>query len=432
MAFRLHQFISQGGSVYATLEAPNQRFLTLEGQYTTTNNRLLYPLVFCRECGQEYYAVRYDSNTPKITPLLAASLDTEPDSDIQEGYITLDEDGLWETADQDRLPDTWFKVTKKRGREPKPEYQKFIPQKLFVFPDGRVSHLGIAKDSEKPTACWFVPKPFLTCLNCGVVHDRKKNEFTKLARLSSEGRSTATTLLCLSTVSRLKDCSAINPTSAKVLSFTDNRQDASLQAGHFNDFVQTSFLRSSLYSALQAKKVLTHQDLAIEVVNKMRLSQEDYAQQVSDYSERNQQAFQHLIEYRLYEDLRRGWRIVQPNLEQCGLLAIEYSNLENKCQDAHQLWQKFPNSILLQASPEQRFTVIKTFLDQLRRELVIDVQLLQPQETDKLKREVNQALKEPWTIDLNQVLHEARVATLVSGTNQNKGKNKAPVKLTSN
>jgi hypothetical protein len=275
-------------------------------------------------------------------------------------------------------------VTKKRGREPKPEYQKFIPQKLFVFPDGRVSHLGIAKDSEKPTACWFVPKPFLICLNCGVVHDRKKSEFSKLARLSSEGRSTATTLLCLSTVSRLKACSAINPTSAKVLSFTDNRQDASLQAGHFNDFVQTSFLRSSLYSALQAKKVLTHEDLAIEVVNKMKLTQEDYAQQVSDYSDRNQQAFQHLIEYRLYEDLRRGWRIVQPNLEQCGLLAIEYSNLENQCKNP-QLWQKFPDSILLQATPEQRFTVIKTFLDQLRRELVIDVQLLQHQETEKLK-----------------------------------------------
>jgi superfamily II DNA/RNA helicase len=433
MAFRLHQFISQGGSVYATLEAPDQRFLTLEGQYSTTNNRLLYPLVFCRECGQEYYAVRYDSNTEQITPLLAVSLDTEPDSDIQEGYITLDEDGLWERDDQDRLPDSWFKVTKKRGREPKPEYQKFIPQKLFVFPDGRVNHLGIAKDSEKPTACWFVPKPFLTCLNCGVVHDRKKNEFTKLARLSSEGRSTATTLLCLSTVSRLKDCSAINPTSAKVLSFTDNRQDASLQAGHFNDFVQTSFLRSSLYSALQAKKVLTHQDLAIEVVKKMGLTQEDYAQEPASFSDRNEKAFQHLIEYRLYEDLRRGWRIVQPNLEQCGLLAIEYSNLENQCKNP-QLWQKFPNSILLQASPEQRFTVIKTFLDQLRRELVIDVQLLQHQETEKLKREVNQALKEPWTIDPNQLLHEARVATLVSGTDSSKGKGKqkAPVKLTTN
>ena len=59
LAFRLHQFISQGGSVYATIENRDKRLLTLEGQYTTTENRLLYPLVFCRECGQDYYVVSY-------------------------------------------------------------------------------------------------------------------------------------------------------------------------------------------------------------------------------------------------------------------------------------------------------------------------------------------------------------------------------------
>ena len=33
----------------------------------------------------------------------------------------------------------------------------------------------------------------------------------------------------------------------KLLSFTDNRQDASLQAGHFNDFVEVGLLRAALY-----------------------------------------------------------------------------------------------------------------------------------------------------------------------------------------
>ena len=36
----------------------------------------------------------------------------------------------------------------------------------------------------------------------------------------------------------------------KLLSFTDNRQDASLQAGHFNDFVQVGVMRGALYRAL--------------------------------------------------------------------------------------------------------------------------------------------------------------------------------------
>ena len=37
----------------------------------------------------------------------------------------------------------------------------------------------------------------------------------------------------------------------KLLSFTDNRQDASLQAGHFNDFVEIGLLRSALYRAVR-------------------------------------------------------------------------------------------------------------------------------------------------------------------------------------
>jgi hypothetical protein len=39
-------------------------------------------------------------------------------------------------------------------------------------------------------------------------------------------------------------------------------------------------------------------------------------------------AFTELTEYRLYEDLRRGWRVVQPNLEQLGLLRVGYRGLE--------------------------------------------------------------------------------------------------------
>jgi hypothetical protein len=36
----------------------------------------------------------------------------------------------------------------------------------------------------------------------------------------------------------------------KLLSFTDNRQDASLQAGHFNDFVEVALQRGALYQAV--------------------------------------------------------------------------------------------------------------------------------------------------------------------------------------
>jgi ATP-dependent helicase YprA (DUF1998 family) len=49
-AFKLHQFISQGGSVYATVEPRATRFLTLDGQHYAPGerrDRVLFPLVFC-------------------------------------------------------------------------------------------------------------------------------------------------------------------------------------------------------------------------------------------------------------------------------------------------------------------------------------------------------------------------------------------------
>ena len=46
-AFRLHQFLSSGSSVYATLESPEARHLTMEGQYKADEERVLFPLAFC-------------------------------------------------------------------------------------------------------------------------------------------------------------------------------------------------------------------------------------------------------------------------------------------------------------------------------------------------------------------------------------------------
>jgi ATP-dependent helicase YprA (DUF1998 family) len=58
-AFRLHQFISRGDTVYASLEPEAERYITLEPQTFVPGDRdrVLLPLAFCRECGQEYYSV---------------------------------------------------------------------------------------------------------------------------------------------------------------------------------------------------------------------------------------------------------------------------------------------------------------------------------------------------------------------------------------
>ncbi|NBO30979.1 MAG: DEAD/DEAH box helicase [Cyanobacteria bacterium WB6_1B_304] len=425
LAFRLHQFISQGGSVYATWEGKDQRFLTLEGQYSTPDRKLLYPLIFCRECGQDYYLVSRNTEQNKLHPLLPSALSSPADEteDSTSGYVAIHEPELWKRDDEDRLPDTWFSVTKKRGRTIKKGYEDRIPRPIRVLADGTIT-----ESSLEGTAGWFMAKPFRICLNCGTLHDSRKNEFSKLSRLSSEGRSTATTLLCLSTVNQLRRSQAIVETSRKILSFTDNRQDASLQAGHFNDFVQTSLLRIALYQALQTHGNLNHVTLTQAVLQHLNLTQQDYAQQPIEFSygsNANEEAFAKLIEYRLYEDLRKGWRIVQPNLEQSGLLSIHYQYLQEACADSR-IWEKHSNSILLQATPEQRYQAIKPVLDRLRRELALDVRILQEDEQDKLIRSVNQSLKDPWCFSEEEQIYTARWASPDA-----KGTGKNIIKLTS-
>ena len=59
-AFRVHQFISRGDTVYASLEPEEARYITVTGQQYVPGDRsrVLMPLAFCRECGQEYHPVR--------------------------------------------------------------------------------------------------------------------------------------------------------------------------------------------------------------------------------------------------------------------------------------------------------------------------------------------------------------------------------------
>ena len=58
-AFRLHQFISKGDNVFASVEPPGDRHLTDRYQLRVPDQpeKALLPLGFCRECGQEYYVV---------------------------------------------------------------------------------------------------------------------------------------------------------------------------------------------------------------------------------------------------------------------------------------------------------------------------------------------------------------------------------------
>ena len=83
-----------------------------------------------------------------------------------------------------------------------------------------------------------------------------------------------------------------------------------------------------------------------------------------------------MLGYRIYQDLRRGWRVTSPNLEQCGLLEIDYASLDELCA-AEEEWADM-HPALADAAPAVRAEVAKILLDFLRRELAIKVDYLDP------------------------------------------------------
>nr|WP_255604381.1 helicase-related protein [Oscillochloris sp. ZM17-4] len=396
-AFKLHQFISQGGALYATAASPPRRELTLEGQHALGGpgeRRLLYPQVFCRECGQHYALCALDPAQDRLEPRHPLSRGEDVEAPATAGYLLVG-DEAWTEDDIDRLPDTWFRITR-RGRSILKEYKPYVPRRLFVRPDG-----SLAERSDDGESCWFIPAPFLTCLRCGVVYTRREDDFRKLARLSSEGRSTATTLLSVATIDELRR-SDLDRQAQKLLSFTDNRQDASLQAGHFNDFATVATLRSAIARTITARAPddpLDHAAIARAVCATLAMPQEIYAKDPADTpgaTRRNAEALTLLLEYRIYEDLRRSWRVTQPNLEQCGLLAIDYLDLHEICQ-LPRSWEG--HDMLKQSSPVVREHTIRALLDHMRRELAIDAPCLDPDQQSVWVSRFNARVNDDWQLD---------------------------------
>src|SRR5262245_41272004 len=254
---------------------------------------------------------------------------------------------------------------------------------------------------------WWQAAPFSLCLNCGEFYTAREREFGKLASLSSEARSSATTVLA---TALLRHAGQTEAARNKLLSFTDNRQDATLQAGHFNDFVHVSLLRCALYAALTREQELTFDCVARETGLSCGLTIRDIARnpELDPQSPAAQEVwgvFTDLTEYRLYEDLRRGWRVVQPNLEHVGLLRVGYRGLESLCADDAR-WGFHPAVAAL--PPADREGLTRTVLDQFRRKLAIAVRCLQETAQQQMRRRAEQHLNEFWGLDPD--LNELRTA----------------------
>ncbi|MBM4300232.1 MAG: DEAD/DEAH box helicase [Deltaproteobacteria bacterium] len=402
-AFRLHQFFTRGDTVWATIEPEAERHLEMSKKVAKPGepHKPLFPLVFCRQCGTAYYRVRAVTDEHGTALLPREDRREEGDDGSGDAYLYVSESAPWPLLDGpevlERLP-AFMKETTPQGEERiRPDARRDLPEPVFIDTRG---HL-MSQEHGIPAA--LIRRNFLFCLHpsCGVAYTKtQRSERPKLATLGVDNRSTATTIMAVRSLIELQGDRDLTPEARKLLSFTDNRQDASLQAGHFNDFAQVSLLRSALYKAARNKgpRGLVHGDLSRSVFEAMELRFDEYAADPEvrgPAKHATNDALRRVIDYYLYRDLQRGWRVTAPNLEDCGLLVFDYDGLrgEDGLLAETELWEagfsvRFNReteefvevpATLRSCPTEVREELLRTLLDVLRRSLAVKVDVLDPQ-----------------------------------------------------
>ncbi|MEY9858507.1 ATP-dependent helicase YprA (DUF1998 family) [Catenulispora sp. GAS73] len=408
-AFRLHQFLSKGDNVYVTLQTPAERAITRTYQVTVPDgsNRVLIPVAFCRQCGQEYLVVWREEHHGDVVYRPRRTVDSPNNADDGYLYVADADDKPWpddlaQILTDQWLPESWLTRDGDGQDDIVPSRRKYLPRTTWVDEFGTELNRGSGLRAA------FLPS-FQFCLRCGVSYESpRQRDYGKLASLNQEGRSSATTIISSSIVRTLKSMplTELPRDARKLLTFVDNRQDASLQAGHFNDFVQVTQIRGALYQAMAnaGGEGLRYEQVARDVASALGLQTEEYAANPGEmFGERDRtaKALRDVIEYRLFVDLQRGWRVTMPNLEQTGLLKVGYADLE-QIAAYEPIWESAAPQ-LREAEPGNRAAVAAILLDELRKGLAIDVSCLTTDGFDSLVRS-SRRLNDAWAIgDKEQV-----------------------------
>jgi hypothetical protein len=414
-AFKLHQFISGAGHAFATLEPLGRRSVTVEGQQfypEPPGDKRLYSTHFCRECGQEYHPVRLVTDDGRrmalartiddaaMPPKDDAAEDPDPGTEAEEfGFLTVaptDIDFRFQDEPED-YPETWRESDAGGNARVKREYRNARARGLRVEPDGRIG---------TGTPVWFLPGKFRFCLRCGETHSGSSRDRNRLASLSAEGRSSATTVLVASVLKWMHGGdSGLDAYTRKLLGFTDNRQDAALQAGHFNDFLFVSLVRAGFLGALTAagEAGLSAEQLGIAQQKALGFDQSTPEIKAEWLNEPDLVGFnlmeagktlREVLAYRAWFDQRRGWRYTNPNLEQLGLLSVRYEGLAELAADD----ARFAGGpdILRFASAEVRAAIYTTLFDHLRTGMAIRSQVLDPLSVEQIHQRSTSRLRAPW------------------------------------
>lgn len=417
LAFKLHRFISGAGHVYATLRSSARRRVTLDGQRFDPEDKeaRLYSTFFCRNCGQEHHPVILRTEEGKHV-VLPRDIDETPlddaDSAERPGYLMPEpdkDDDFSFKGELEDYPEDWLELDRGGSPRLRRERRAYAPEPLTVAADGTTGTTG--------RSAWFLPGKFRFCPACKDQPAGQAREINKLAALSAEGRSSATTLLVSSAIRWMnKHAHSLPRHSRKLLGFTDNRQDAALQAGHFNDFLFVALLRAAILAAVRKSGATGLGDdefgrrvqasLGFIAANRNRRQEWMLDPESKGAAQVNaEQSLSRVLAYRVWVDQRRGWRFTNPNLEELGLVRAEYLSLDDLAAD-DAAFATSPTELKI-ATPETRKKVLSVLLDHLLHGLAITADALDPGTAESTANAARQNLRDPWAISAQEETRSA-------------------------
>jgi len=408
LPYKIHQLISQTGTVYCSLDQNDGRIISLDpaNHKGCGKNKIpLFPTVFSRISGHEFICVNKDNDQHQLNPREFKEIMSE-EEDIESGYI-IPENDVWDpSTDLEQLPGSWVQYNKSGNCRPVKRYQNRLPQKIFYNNKGQFSY-----NNQYEYEGWYMPAKLLFDPTCGAIYDPKTNETTKLTRLGSEGRSTSTTVLSFAILNQLAT-HGFSENDQKLLSFTDNRQDAALQSGHFNDTIKVIQLRSAIYHALSKYKERDFSNLDQAVMESLHLPPDAYVARPSTFPgaiKDNETALKHYLMYRILYDLKHSWRVVLPNLEQCALVTIDYKYIKENCS-IDDCWSHIP--FVHQLTHEERIDIVCQILEFFRKSFAIySEEYLTPSAISEKGKIISEKLKIPWKFDKTEdIIYPYKIA----------------------
>ena len=425
-AFKLHQFISGPGAVSMSLEPPGQRTITLESQTYIpgrTDRARLFTAYFCRECGQAHIPAWFDRKEHRYSP---RSLDDTVVGDevhtqlaaciLTPAHSAEKEQHAFDPNDPETLPETWLEE-RRNELVVKRDKKAHVPHLVHVNVLGNI----VDEDNAPCHDFYHTYHKFPYCIHCGNGFEMQGKVGNRIYGLSIEGRSSASTVLMLSALNLMQEEIRTAQDEKyrqdllnvyKVLGFTDNRQDAALQAGFFNDFVHTALLRAALIRALSGATSPMGETELLAALQKamgvdaiftsgsvtsplLRECVLDNPDAKGGLLRKAADAMRFYLGFSLITEQRYGWRRNNPNLEQLDVLHISYQDIDDVAEESS-IAQAFPAwRNLTHAS---RVQVITTVFDTMRSKLCISCDYLDHNKQNDYLADLCGRLKPLWTL----------------------------------